>query len=281
MQVGLAFFEVNSAFSWVSESYEGLSDYQTRIERLTDLNDAIDGVDIVANPKLIVRQEKDTQNLKFKNLSIDLPKYSSTGCIMRNLNLKLTKGEHVVLEGNSGLGKSTLFKIIAGTWKYGQGEVNVPAGKRLAVIPQKPTMHNHLNLKELLAYPNPDIYRDDQYIAALKKVGSMDKFIPQLQDTQPGDWSKMSGGEQQRISFARALLQEPDWLFLDEATASLDEASEAHVYQALLDNLKDTTIVSIAHRRTVDKYHSDIIHFKVNKEKEVEITRENAPMRLA
>jgi putative ATP-binding cassette transporter len=137
-------------------------------------------------------------------------------------------------------------------------------------LPQKPTLPND-TLMAILAYPDPaDTYTKEQYISVLKSIGGMNDFIPQLQDKR--EWSKeLSGGQQQRISFARSLLQKPDWLFLDEATASLDEDSECQVYNAVK-MLKNTTIVSIAHRQTVEKYHSRIVFFRANNEKEVNLS---------
>ena len=136
-------------------------------------------------------------------------------------------------------------------------------------MPQKPTLP-HDTLMGVLAYPeSADTYTEEQYIMVLRVVGRMDDFIPKLHEKH--HWSKeLSGGQQQRVSFARALLKKPDWLFLDEATSALDEDSEEHVYQAVKE-LKNTTVVSIAHRNTVEKHHSRIVFFKANAKKEIEV----------
>ncbi|WP_233586870.1 ATP-binding cassette domain-containing protein [Legionella sp. km772] len=196
---------------------------------------------------------------------------------MRDLNLKLKPGEHLLIKGPSGLGKSTLFKAISGTWKYGDGKIALPAGKNLYFLPQKPTLP-YDSLMAVLAYPDPvTTYSEEQYRAALQKVGGMDDFITQLKEKRP--WAKeLSGGQQQRLSFARALLKKPAWLFLDEASSSLDEESEEHVYKAVKE-LKDTTIVSIAHRRTVEKHHSRIVLFSPNPQKEIRVTEQNNPQK--
>ncbi len=224
---------------------------------------------LASNPKSIVVKEKNKDTLSIKQLHIMQPQASSTQYIMRNLDLKFKPGEHVLIKGPSGLGKSTLFKAIAGTWKYGEGKINVPQGKNLYFLPQRPTLP-HDTLIGVLAYPESvDTYTEEQYIAALKAVGGMDEFIDKLHEKRA--WSKeLSGGQQQRISFARALLKKPDWLFLDEATASLDEESEHRVY-SLVKELKNTTIVSIAHRQTVEKYHNRVVSFRVNEAKEIEV----------
>lgn len=275
MQISMAFGEVNSSLSWFVQSYEGLTLYKTSIERITALQQAFETKGLAANPKSILRQETNKDTLKVKNLSIMKPQASSTQYIMSKLNLKLIPGEHTLIKAPSGLGKSTLFKAISGTWKYGNGEIRVPTGKQMYFLPQHPTLP-HDTLMVVLAYPQSvDSYTKEQYAAALKAVGGMDEFIDQLAEKRV--WAKeLSGGQQQRISFARALLKKPNWLFLDEATASLDEESEDHVY-TLITKLKDTTIVSIAHRSTVEKYHSRVVFFSANAEKEITVTEKSGP----
>jgi putative ATP-binding cassette transporter len=269
MQIGLSFGQVSSSLSWFVEAYEGISNYKTSIDRITELQHAFGKEGLTANPKSIIRKEKNKDTLKIKQLSIMKPQAASTQYIMRNLNLKLAPGEHLLIKGPSGLGKSTLFKVISGTWQYGEGAITVPSGKQMYFLPQKPTLPND-TLMAVLAYPEPvETYTQEQYSSVLKAVGNMDEFIARLQEKCA--WAKeLSGGQQQRISFARALLKKPDWLFLDEATASLDEESEQHIY-SLIKELKDTTMVSIAHRQTVEKYHSRIVYFSVNNEKEIEL----------
>ena len=268
----MSFGEVSSSLSWFVGAYEGIAKYKTNIERLTELQQAFQQKGISANPKSINRTEINTDSLTIKELTIMQPRVSSTQCMLRNLNLTLVPGEHILIKGPSGLGKSTLFKAISGSWKYGNGEITIPAGKRMYFLPQKPTIP-YDTLMAVLAYPDPvDTYTEDQYISALKAVGGMDAFIPQLNEKRT--WSKeLSGGEQQRITFARALLKKPDWLFLDEATSALDEESEDRLYN-MLRNQKDTTIVSIAHRSTVEKYHSRVVYFKANAEKEINVTEQ-------
>jgi putative ATP-binding cassette transporter len=273
MQIGMSFGQVSSSLSWFVDTYENITLYKTRIERVTELQKTFEKDGLAANAKLIARKERNKDSVNIKHLNIMEAQASSTGHILRNLNLKLTPGKHTLIKGPSGLGKSTLFKAISGTWKYGNGDIFVPAGKNLYFLPQKPTLPRD-TLKAVLAYPEPvNTYTDEQYINALKAVGGMDDFIPKLQEKRP--WAKeLSDGQQQRVSFARALLKKPDWLFLDEATSALDEASEEHVYSVIIKELKNTTIVSIAHRKTVEKHHPRIVLFRANKEKEIEVTEQ-------
>lgn len=277
MQVGLAFEEVSSALSFFVEFYDEMSIYQTSIERVVQLRQAFDNGGLLSNDKAIRIKEKNQDMVIIKGLNMKSPQVSSTDYIMKNLHLKLKPGEHTLIKGVSGTGKSTIFKAISGTWKYGDGKITIPANKHMYFLPQKPTLP-YDTLRGVLAYPESiDTYTEEQYAAALKGVGGLNDSIAQLADTaEKHDWSKeLSAGQQQRISFARALLKKPDWIFLDECTGSLDEESEQHVYD-VLKTLQDTTIVSIAHRQTVAKHHSRIIHLQVNENREVDLVEEGA-----
>jgi putative ATP-binding cassette transporter len=167
--------------------------------------------------------------------------------------LSLRGGERTLLTGPSGSGKSTLFRAIAGIWPFGNGSVAIPAGASLMMLPQRPyfpigTLHG------AIAYPGEtENFSADRVRDALDLVG-----LPQLGSrlAEEAHWNRMlSLGEQQRLGVARALLHAPDYLFLDEATASLDEPSEAALYKLLAEKLPQTTIVSIGHRSTLDAFH--------------------------
>ncbi|KTD35956.1 ABC transporter [Legionella nautarum] len=269
MQIGMSFTEVNMSLSWFVTAYENLSTNQASIERIIELQDAFKEGGLATNPKAISRKLRSKETIKIKNLDILAPQASSSEYIIRNLNLKLEPGVHVMLQAESGMGKSTLFKVIAGVWKYGNGKVSIPEGKSFYFLPQRPTLPCD-SLRAVLAYPEPaDTYDDLQYISVLEKV-KMDKFIPQLDKICP--WAtQLSGGEQQRIAIARVLLKQPDWLFLDEATSSLDEENENLIYQLLKELLSKTTIVSIGHRSTIAPHHTKTLFFKPIEERGVEI----------
>lgn len=273
MQIGMSFGQVSMALNWFANSYENLSMCKASIQRIIELQTDLEKEASMTNPKLIERTVRNKDSIKIKDLNIAEPKKtSSMNYILRMLNLKLKPGEHVLIKGRSGMGKSTLFKILSGTWKYGDGKVRIPSGKSFYFLPQRPTLPSD-TLKAVLAYPEKaDTYTEDEYIAALTKVGGMTNFIGQLDVKR--DWSTLSGGEKQRISFARVLLKKPDWLFLDEATSALDEESEEHVYRTVKTVLSNTTIVSIAHRSTVEKHHSKILFFHANNDREVEISEQ-------
>jgi len=273
MQVSLAFMEVSVALSLFVGSYQNIASCKASIERIIQLKTALQKKGLpLANDKAIVRKEREKDWIKIKNLDIMPPQLapSSVNYIMRGLNIKLIPGEHILMKGPSGLGKSTLFKVISGIWKYGTGKVALPANKSFYFLPQRPVLPND-TLRAVLAYGEPvDTYTTKQYVTALRLV-RLNRLIPMLDEVHP--WShQLSGGEQQRLSFARALLKKPDWLFLDEATSSLDEPSENYIYRMLKATLKDTTIISIGHRSTIEKHHSKTVFFKVGKNKEIKLS---------
>jgi putative ATP-binding cassette transporter len=161
--------------------------------------------------------------------------------------------ERLLVTGPSGAGKSTLFRAIAGIWPFGKGSVHVPAGASLMMLPQRPYFPV-APLHAALAYPSdPGTFSAERIREVLKDVG-----LPQLASRldEEEHWNRiLSLGEQQRLAIARALLQAPQFLFLDEATASLDEPSEAALYRLLQQRLPDTSIVSIGHRATLAAFH--------------------------
>jgi putative ATP-binding cassette transporter len=165
----------------------------------------------------------------------------------------------VFVTGPSGAGKSTLFRALAGIWPYGRGKIRVPRGARVLFLPQKPYIPI-APLRDAVAYPgHAGEFADSAVRAALADVG-LDALAGRLDERE--NWSmRLSGGEQQRLAIARALLHAPDWLFLDEATASLDDAAERRCYELLTTRLPRTAIVSIAHRPTVAAFHARRVTF--------------------
>ena len=168
--------------------------------------------------------------------------------------LSLRPGERTLLTGPSGSGKSTLFRAVAGIWPFGEGAIAIPANASLMMLPQRPYFPIE-SLHAAIVYPSETASFDaGQVRDVLTLVG-----LPQLglRLDEEAHWNRMlSLGEQQRLGLARALLHRPDYLFLDEATASLDEPSEAALYSLLAAKLPDTTIVSIGHRSTLDAFHN-------------------------
>ncbi len=251
MQTASAFSSVQGALSFFISIYRQLAEWQAVVNRL-------DGFEagIVAARELATRDDRihvveaGDSAIDLKGLTLQLP----NGTPLVNADgFRLRKGERTLMTGPSGSGKSTLFRAIAGIWPFGAGSITVPAGATLMMLPQRPYFPTG-PLRGAVEYPAKDgTFTDLQISSALEQVG-----LPKLA-SQPGEnghWNRMlSLGEQQRLGLARALLHAPQYLFLDEATASLDEPSEAALYRLLEAKLPATTIVSIGHRSTLDAFH--------------------------
>lgn len=257
MQVGIAFGEVNNSLGWFVNSYETLTEYKSSLGRLIELEQALKN-GLKSSPKAICIHQSDLGELFVCELNITEP--SSPNVILNGLNLKFNAGQHTVIKAPSGIGKSTLLKVISGTWQYGDGKVTIPSQHPIYSLPQKPYLPNN-TLRACLAFPKPsNHFTPEQYEKALVVVG-LNNFINKL-DTSSDRWSQdLSGGQQQRLSLARALLYGAKWLLLDEATASLDCEGEQQLYE-LITRQKDTTIISIAHRHTLDHFHNRMVIFK-------------------
>jgi len=169
--------------------------------------------------------------------------------MLRGLDLRVGQGQWVRLGGRSGLGKSTLLRTLQGLWPYCQGDWQLPPGRSL-LLPQKPYMP-HMSLRGLLAYPQVRSIDDMLLVDVLGKVG-LGGLIGQL-DKQ-AEWERvLSGGEQQRVSLARALLYRPDTLYLDEATSQLDVGSAQGLLEMLKRELPGCTVVAVTHQEGVAK----------------------------
>jgi putative ATP-binding cassette transporter len=165
-----------------------------------------------------------------------------------------------LVSGESGSGKSTLFRALAGIWPFGQGKVHIPAGARVLFLPQKPYIPIG-TLRAAVKYPDEHSAATDAEIVAALEAAQLAALTGRLDET--AHWSNMlSGGEQQRLAIARALVFKPDWLFMDEATASLDVANEAAIYRELKARLPNTTLVSIGHSPALKQWHDRIIELQ-------------------
>jgi putative ATP-binding cassette transporter len=254
-QTAGAFNRVQDSMSWFVNSYAALAEWRATVERLALFHQAI--VEARAAATEGVTFEPPTgEGYALHNATLALP---SGERLLDRANLKLTPGRSVVVTGRSGSGKSTLFRALAGIWPFGSGHVQRPSGKVL-FLPQRPYIPLG-TLRHAATYPaDADTYDDSLVRDAMVDVG-LETFIPRLDEND--NWAqRLSGGEQQRLALARALLAQPDWLFLDEATASLDPEAEAELYALLRERLPNTTIVSIAHRPTVAALHSQRLVFE-------------------
>ena len=266
-QVSMSFGAVNGALGWFMDSYEDIAKYNASLNRLIELKKALKTNSAAIQQLITVKKSEDCDAIKIEKLNIIFPTAAKESRpIVQNLNLIFQKGEHILIKAPSGLGKSTLFKVIGGNWVYGSGTVTVPASNTMCFLPQTPVIPND-TLRGILAYPKQtDAYSSKDYERVLRAVGGdkSDFFIENLDDQSRQCPRQLSLGQQQRISFARALLQKPDWLFLDEATASLDSEAEQELYRVIKNSLPNTTLISIAHRDTVTRFHNTVVKLSLS-----------------
>jgi putative ATP-binding cassette transporter len=254
-QTAGAFGRVQDALSWFIQAYSDLASWRATVERLTSFHRAI----VVARSvtgKGLLRPAPAGDSVQVKGLTLALPDGRS---LLDDADIVFSPGHSVVVTGRSGSGKSTLFRAIAGIWPFGAGSIQMPAASVL-FLPQRPYIPLG-TLRQVISYPAaPDAYDQAAYRQALEDAG-----LPGLEAHLDEDenWAqRLSGGEQQRVALSRALLAKPDWLFMDEATASLDPESEEDLYKILKKRLPATTIVSIAHRPTVAAFHDERLAFQ-------------------
>jgi putative ATP-binding cassette transporter len=252
MQTASAFNSVQTSLSFFINVYRTLAEWRAVIQRLDGFALAVVAGRAAAHtpPAVEVRRAAGRTAVAFEELAVSLP---SGAPLVAASDIAVRPGEHVLLTGPSGAGKSTLFRAIAGIWPFGSGQVLVPKDARLMMLPQRPYFPIG-TLASAIAYPaEPGTFDRAQLEDAIGAVG-LPALLQRLDEE--AHWNRMlSLGEQQRLGIARALLQAPDFLFLDEATASLDEPAEAALYRLLRERLPDATVVSIGHRSTLAAFH--------------------------
>ena len=252
MQTASAFSSVQQSLSFFVSVYRALAEWSAVVARLDGFEEAIasaaklpaaaSSIDIVASTG--------SDKIELRQFLVRLP--NGTPLVATD-GFSIQSNERTLVSGPSGAGKSTLFRAIAGVWPYGTGAITIPSGATLMMLPQRPYFPVG-SLKAAIAYPaQSESYSSELVVSALTSVG-----LPQLASRleEDGHWNRtLSLGEQQRLGIARAVLHAPQYLFLDEATASLDEASEAALYRLLAEKLPATTVVSIGHRGTLQALH--------------------------
>ena len=257
-QTANAFEAVRGALSFFVDFYRDLADWRAVVARLSGFEAAIAAAEAAATtpPMISVAPAAQAGPLSAEALDVRLP---NRAALVTADNIAINPGDRVLVTGHTGSGKSTLFRAIDGIWPFGSGTVSVPPDARVRMMPQRPYFPTG-SLADAIAYPAPPGSFDAETVRATLAAVGLPAFGARLEER--AHWNRMlSLGEQQRLAVARALLHAPDFLFLDEATASLDEPSEAALYQLIEARLPKAAVVSIGHRSTLFAFHRR--HMKV------------------
>nr|WP_041755970.1 ABC transporter ATP-binding protein/permease [Bradyrhizobium sp. ORS 278] len=255
MQAASAFTIVQTAFGWLVDNYPRLADWNACARRIASLMMSLDALERAERGDGVGRIKRGETTgeamLSLNDLSVTL---DDGKAVVGETEVVVDPGERLLVAGESGTGKSTLVRAIAGLWPWGGGSINFHPDRRLFMLPQRPYVPSG-SLRRAVAYPGAaEDWSVEQVGEALHKVG-LDHLKDRIEEEAPWDQT-LSGGEKQRLAFARLLLHGPDIVVLDEATSALDEKSQDKMMQMVTNELPKATIVSVAHRAELEAFHS-------------------------
>ena len=258
MQTASAFGQVQDALSWFVNAYVELADWCATVDRLTSFYNTTEWARLTAQDGAgICVTSAGQPNFTAEHLRLALPEGRT---LLAPTDVTLAPGGSLFVTGPSGSGKSTLFRALAGIWPFGSGTVRYPGADRVLFLPQKPYLAIG-RLRDQLTYPAQGNPLPDSVLTSTLLDCGLPQLVHRLDEEQ--NWAQvLSGGEQQRVAFARALLYKPLWLFMDEATASLDGASETRLYTLLRERLPDTSIVSIGYHPNLAQFHEQRVQLQ-------------------
>jgi putative ATP-binding cassette transporter len=247
IQTAQAFGQVQDSLSFFRSSYDSFASYRATLNRLEGFLDS----SAAARAMPAVQCDEQAEGLQLQGLSVSRPDGQA---LLRDLDLQLQPGESVLIKGPSGSGKTTLLRAVAGLWPYAQGRVARPMGAQSLFLSQRPYLPLG-DLRGAVAYPGQADPADDARLQEALRQVNLGHLAGKLGET--ADWSRiLSIGEQQRVAFARVLVNQPRVVFLDEATSATDEGLEHALYTLLRARLPDSVLVSVGHRSTLDAFHS-------------------------
>ena len=250
MQATAAFIQVQYAFNWIVDNYPRLAEFAASARRVANLLVSLDRLD-KSDAAAIKRGEADGAAIRLKDVSVEL---TDGTVVIDDADVVIKLGEKVLLAGESGSGKSTLVRAIAGLWPWGEGEISIKPNAKLFMMPQKPYVPLG-TLRRAAAYPQAADTVDDAALKeALTEVG-LEKVVDRI-DEENVAWDQvLSGGEKQRLAFARLLLEKPDIVVMDEATSALDTESQNKMMTMVGKKLPELAIISVGHRAELEQFH--------------------------
>jgi putative ATP-binding cassette transporter len=250
MQASAAFIQVQYAFNWIVDNYPRLAEFAASAHRVANLMISLDHLD-EAEIGTIKRTDAGDAAIRLKDVKVEL---TDGTVVIDDADVVVKIGEKVLLAGDSGSGKSTLVRAIAGLWPWGEGEIELKSGARLFMMPQRPYVPLG-TLRRATAYPQPADSIDDAALRdALEQVG-LGHVVDRL-DEEDVAWDQvLSGGEKQRLAFARLLLDKPDIVVMDEATSALDTDSQAKLMTMIGEQLPELAVISVGHRKELEQFH--------------------------
>ena len=255
MQTAVAFQHVENALAYLvlhyySATEASFAQLAAVVQRLSDFKQGMDEAEQSLQNAQLRYIESDENTISTQNLTLYKPDGRE---MISNLSLTINKGESLMISGPSGRGKSTLLKALTGIWPYGKGDIQVPTGNKRIFLPQKAYMPMG-SLRDIIVYPSTGKEISDAQIIDMLRLCHLDHLVGRIDEV--ANWGQLlSLGEQQRVSFARLFLLKPEWVFLDESTSALDVENEARMYELLKTLCPQSTVVSVAHRLYLRKYH--------------------------
>lgn len=268
MQITAAFGQVQTSLTWFVDNFPQIAEWRSHVARLLEFEDMLQTtiestteagevtrIELVEEPF-----EEGKEALTFKDLQITL---ADGNVVISETNATIHRGEKALIDGESGSGKSTLLRAAAGLWPWGAGSIHLPSRSKLMFMPQRPYLPLG-TLRAAIAYPAPSRrFAVKDMEKTLERCG-LEHLIPKLNDTDR--WDRiLSVGELQRVAFTRALLHKPEWIFMDEATAALDEENQASMMQLFHEELAWTTLISVGHRPGLAEFHDRTLHLLKSK----------------
>jgi putative ATP-binding cassette transporter len=254
---------VQTSLTWFVDNFPLIAEWRSHVTRLLEFEDMLQTTiesttetGDVTKIELIEEKAKENQEaIAFEGLEITL---ADGNVVISETNARVERGEKVLITGESGSGKSTLMRAVSGLWPWGRGSIHLPERSTIMFMPQRPYLPLG-TLRAAIAYPaSPRRFKRKTMAAALKRCG-LAHLVDRMDENERWD-RVLSGGEQQRIAFVRALLHQPEWIFMDEATAALDDDNQTAMMKIFTEELRWTTVISVAHRPGLENFHDRTLH---------------------